>query len=269
MPRLLNISSPDNPQIKLVKQLLTSGKARHENRRAVIEGVHLCQSALLAGMSVELTLVAQSSQLDPAVLAITEKVDRVLLLEDKLFRDLSQLEQGLSLFQVVSLPLQPLPRAFNSDGLFLDGVQDPGNVGTLIRTSAAAGVTQVFLSADCADPWSPKVLRSAMGGHFALKIWRDVSIDALLLTTPDLVIATSLQATESLYDVPLSANTLWCFGNEGQGLRASTLQALTKYGQQNKRYRPLHIPQAATVESLNVAAAAAICLFEQRRQRNS
>jgi RNA methyltransferase, TrmH family len=267
MPRLLNISSPDNPQIKLVRQLLTSGKARHDNGSAVLEGLHLCQSAMQAGVLAQLTLVAQSAQLEPSILALTHHVDRVLVIEDKLFRDLSQLEQGLSLLQVVALPSSQPPTTFEGDALFLDGVQDPGNVGTLIRTSAAAGLSQVFLSADCADPWSPKVLRSAMGGHFALKIVTGMSIDALLQTAPPLVIATSLQATQSVYDLPLNANTLWCFGNEGQGLRASTLQALSAYGQKNKMYQSVLIPQVAAVESLNVAAAAAICLFEQRRQR--
>ncbi len=272
MPRWLDISSSDNPQIKLLRQLLAASKHRHEHKKAVLEGLHLCQAAAQNKVPVITTLVARCAQLNPDVLALVQPLNKVLLVDDKLFRSLSQLDQSESLLQIISFaPESNLVETGNTwvgDAVYFDGIQDPGNMGTLLRTCAAAGINRVYLSKDCADIWSPKVLRSAMGGHFSLGIMSDLSIDTVLLQRPPLVVATALRSSNRLHQTDLRAGTLWCFGNEGQGLRPATLQQLEQYSKSGA-YVQVSIDQTTQVESLNVAAATAVCLFEQRRQRAS
>jgi TrmH family RNA methyltransferase len=138
-------------------------------------------------------------------------------------------------------------------------VQDPGNAGTLLRTAAAAGVRYVAASTGTAFLWAPKVLRAAMGAHFAVSIFEDVSPEALVAAFRGERLAADAVDGEPLFTAAWGAGpTVWMFGSEGRGLsRAASVLA----------QRRLRIPVDAAVESLNVAAAAAVCLFEQRRRR--
>src|SRR5690606_4396398 len=124
-------------------------------------------------------------------------------------------------------------------------------------TAAAAGIDQAFLSPGCAGAWSPKVLRSAQGAHFAMRLYEEVDLAALHARLRVPLMATALEQAQSLYQQPLPRECAWLMGNEGQGVAAELLDLADCR---------VFIPQAAGVESLNVAAAAAICLFEQRRQ---
>jgi TrmH family RNA methyltransferase len=145
-----------------------------------------------------------------------------------------------------------------SSCVILDTVQDTGNLGTILRSAAAAGIDEVFLSEGCAQAWSPRVLRAAMGAHFVLTIQEKTDIAALVASFKGQVLATGLQQAKSLYDLDLTQATAWLFGSEGQGL-SEPIMALA--------HQQVIIPMAQGVESLNVAAAAAVCLFEQRRQK--
>lgn len=145
------------------------------------------------------------------------------------------------------------------DIIVLDRVQDPGNVGAILRTAAAAGVRTLLTTPGTAACWAPKVLRAGMGGHFVMDIVENVAPDALQALVTHLPLAgTVLQGGQSLYGTDLRSPLAWVFGNEGEGI-APALQKWLGLR--------LTIPQVAGVESLNVAASAAVCLFEQRRQR--
>ncbi len=137
--------------------------------------------------------------------------------------------------------------------VFLEGIQDPGNVGAILRSAAAFGVQQVVLDPGCADPWSPRALRAGMGGHFALQIaeTRDLAreIDAFKGT----VACTVPRGGVALGDSPFERSWAWIFGAEGRGLSEETIR---------RADLRVTIPMAAGTESLNVAAAAAICLYE-------
>lgn len=140
--------------------------------------------------------------------------------------------------------------------MLLDRLQDPGNVGTILRSAAALGVQQVLALKGTAALWSPKVLRAGMGAHFALHLVEGLAVDDLAdLGLP--LIATSSHAEHALPSLRLPAPCAWVFGHEGQGVDAALLQrcALT-----------VRIPQPGGEESLNVASAAAICLYESARQ---
>jgi TrmH family RNA methyltransferase len=143
--------------------------------------------------------------------------------------------------------------------LILDGVQDAGNVGSMMRTAAAAGLSYVVCLKGTAQAWSPKVLRAAMGAHRHLKIFEAWSLNMVREKIQLPLIATSLISDQDLYDLgdDLLDPHAWVFGNEGGGVDPELL-AIS---------RSVLIPQDPRIESLNVGAAAAVCLFEMRRVR--
>ena len=142
--------------------------------------------------------------------------------------------------------------------MLLENIQDPGNLGSMLRSAAAAGCDAVYLSIGCADAWSPKVLRAAMGGHFVLNIYENADLLQVAELFDGTIFAAALDAKTSLYDNQLQGNIAFAIGNEGAGLSAELLC----------KAKPVAIPMPGKVESLNAAAAAAICLFEAVRQRN-
>ena len=184
---------------------------------------------------------------------------RWLVLDDGLFDALDILPSPVPVLALVDAPAPALPeRLAGADVVILDRVQDPGNVGAIIRTAAAAGIRTLLATTGTAACWSPKVLRAGMGGHFVLDIHEGIAPDALpaLLAVP--LAGTVLDGGQPLYGQDLRPPLAWIFGNEGEGIDPHLLPRLGLR---------LTIPQASGVESLNVAAAAAVCLFEQRRQR--
>jgi TrmH family RNA methyltransferase len=143
--------------------------------------------------------------------------------------------------------------------LLLEDIQDPGNLGSILRSSAAAGCDAVFLSRGCADAWSPKVLRAGMGGHFVLSIKESADLLEVATQFTGKILAASLRADKSLYESNLRGKLAFVIGNEGAGLSQALLDAAQQH---------FIIPMPGKVESLNAAAAAAVCLFEAVRQRN-
>jgi TrmH family RNA methyltransferase len=182
----------------------------------------------------------------------------VSVLADALFEDLAIVETPSGIMAVVTQPR--CSRGLNQeiDAVLLDSIQDPGNLGSILRSAAAAGFRQVLLSSDCAQAWSPKTLRAAMGAHFLLDIHESCDLPAFLGGYRGQAILTVLDATISLYSLNLNGPTAWIFGNEGQGACPEVAEST-----------PLHvrIPMLGATESLNVGAAAAVCLFETVRQR--
>jgi TrmH family RNA methyltransferase len=192
----------------------------------------------------------------PLVQGLPESI--CVALPPKLLVGLSSIATPGVIF-VVQPPVPVLPATIAESCLILDRVQDPGNVGTLLRTAAAAGLERVLLSSGCAAAWSPKVLRSAQGAHFVLQLHEQVDLirEGLGRLRVPLVV-TALQNAVSLYEAELPARCAWVFGHEGQGVALELMRAAQLC---------IRIPHEANkVESLNVAAAAAICLFEHRRR---
>ena len=183
-----------------------------------------------------------------------------LVLDDRLFDQLDIMPSPSPMLAVVETPrLAPPASAPDHDLVILDRIQDPGNVGTILRTAAAAGIRTVLTTAGTAACWAPKVLRAGMGGHFVLDIHENIPLEQLKAQVGALPLAgTVLQDGQSLYATDLRQPLAWVFGNEGEGIDPE-LQA--RLGCR------LTIPQDPGVESLNVAASVAVCLFEQRRQR--
>lgn len=253
------IESRDNPTFK---QALRIAQGRKVGSPPLIwlEGIHLAQAWLEAGYEIEMAFFDSqrlSTQVELQALATQISVQQSLGLSAALMRQLSQVEQGQGVGLLVHAPLYETSTTINKSCVYLDRIQDPGNVGTLLRTLAAAGIKYAYLSPGCAWAWSQKVLRSAQGAHFAIQIHEHVPVATFIQSLRIPLYATALEEAVSLYSLQFEPQVAWVFGNEGQGVSSLLLEAATQR---------VFIPQEPKVESLNVAAAAAVCLFEQRRQ---
>lgn len=257
-----SVTSRDNPFYKELKALAASSQARRKAGRTLLDGVHLCQSWLALRGAPAHCVLSDGALLNPEVRAVVARCESlhapVTALPDALFGALSQVEHGVNLLFVAETPTPVQPRSLTVSAVLLDGVQDPGNVGSILRSAGAAGITQVFCSAGTAFCWSPKVLRAAMGAHFVLEIFENVDLKALIDHSGMPVLAMSGYARQKLYELDLRAPVAWLLGHEGQGVAPELMERAT---------HQVVIPHAGQVESLNVAAAAAVCFFEQLRQR--
>ncbi len=242
---------------------MRDASARRDEKLALLEGIHLCEACIESGALPRYCVVGQSSLHNAEVAALIAALgdsvpaSHLILLDDALFANLSQLEQGVAVMFVIDVPQLEPPDRISRGCVLLDRVQDPGNVGSILRSAAAAGIATVYASRGCASAWSPKVLRAGMGAHFHLRIHEDCDLQALAAQASISRIATSPSAKQSIYDADLTGDIAWMFGHEGRGLEPALMRDAIA----------LSIPQPGKVESLNVAASAAICFFEQVRQR--
>ena len=255
-----HISSRDNPFFKELHKLATSSRQRRKNGQTLLDGAHLLQSYLACGNTPHHLLVTAAALQDSEVAALLHTLADVPLtqLDDGLFADLSELKSPSGILALIELPSVAASTAQSNFCLLLEDIQDPGNLGSMLRSAAAAGCDAVFLSQGCADAWSPKVLRAGMGGHFSLVIHESVDIPAVAAAFSGQVLAASLNAKTNLYDCDLRGALAIAVGNEGAGLSENLLAAASQH---------ITIPMPGNVESLNAAAAAAVCLFEAVRQR--
>lgn len=256
-----NLTSRDNPRLKQLRRWATQGRARREDGVILLDGLHLIDALLAAGRHVEELVVSESGLRKPEIagwLAGHGGLNAVSI-PDALFAEIAVTETPSGILGVANTA-PPKPGIFNNqDCVVLDGIQDPGNVGTLLRTAAAAGITQAALGPGCADAWAPKTLRAGQGAQFELSIHENSDLPAVLSAFSGTSVVTRLDASTSLYEAALEGPLAWVFGAEGQGVSAS-VAAAADLG--------VHIPMPGRTESLNVAAAAAICLFEMVRRRS-
>jgi len=174
-----------------------------------------------------------------------------------LYKDLSTLGTTLACLAIIDLPKHNDSMRYDIDTLILENVQDPGNVGTLLRSAAAANIKQVVCTAGSASLWSPRVLRAGMGAHFSLQTFENVALTEILEKFKIPVYVTSSHQSRSLYQQDLRQPCVWILGNEGQGVSDYALA----------HAQSVAIPQPGGQESLNVAVAGSICFFEMVRQR--
>lgn len=255
-----SIASRENPRYKAMARLASSAAERKRSGQSILDGVHLLAAFLDSGGHPEDVMVSRAGLDDPEVARLVERSAPapVLLLADALFASLSTVESPTGVIARVQTPApKPAPPTANL-ALLLEDIQDPGNVGTLLRSAAAAGADHVLLSPHCAFAWSPKVLRAAMGAHFAVNVVEGADLAAFLATFRGTAIALAGEARESLYDGDLRGPVALVVGNEGSGLSPALRSAATRIAR---------IPMSPRMESLNAATAGSIALFEVARQR--
>lgn len=254
------IQSRDNPFFKELLKLTGSARQRGKVNQTLLDGAHLLAAFQDAGIAPLHILLNTAALQDDEIGGLLEQMSDVPVaqLDDKLFAELSELKTPTGILTLIALPQPSAAISESRFALLLEDIQDPGNLGSILRSAAAAGCDAVFLSQGCADAWSPKVLRAAMGGHFALKIYERQNLPDVAQAFSGTLLATSLQSKHSLYDCDLSGDVALMIGNEGGGLSDGLFEFATK---------KISIPMLGKVESLNAAAATAICLFEAVRQR--
>lgn len=246
------ITSRDNPLLKELRRLSQDSTAYRKLGQVWLEGDHLCRAALARGVKPEHAVFAESQWLN-APKAWQQAAPRNTVVPDALFADISGLESPARMGFVMALPTVQAIQAM-APTVVLDRVQDAGNVGSILRSAAAFGFTQVVAMKGTAALWSPKVLRAGMGAHFGLHLVDGVSVDELdALQVPWLT--TDVHAGHHLHDLvaqrQLPMPCAWLLGHEGQGVSPELA---------DKAQLSVRIAQPGGEESLNVAAAAAICL---------
>lgn len=246
------LTSRDNPKVKRWAKLASDVRFRRSEKRALIEGPHLLAAALEHGCKPQAVLATEEGATDAEIsLLIAKSALRPVLVSKNILRMIADSETPQGVAAEIAIP-QP-GRQAEAPAVFLENVQDPGNVGAILRSAAAFGVKRVVLDRACADAWSPKALRAGMGGHFALRIDETDNLEADLERLSGNVACAVPKGGVNLQDALLKGPLAWVFGGEGRGLSEHTLRRATVR---------VTIPMAAGSESLNVAAAAAICLYE-------
>lgn len=249
------ITSRDNPLLKRLRQLSQDSTAYRKQGQVWLEGDHLCRALLARGLRPATAVFTERCWAGAAD-DLREACEHRVVISEVLMAGLSGLESPAGMGFVWDLPVGLVPEAAAAT-VVLDRLQDAGNVGSILRSAAAMGFGQVLALKGTAALWSPKVLRAGMGAHFALRLFEGLAVDDLkALAVPLLV--TSSHRGEFLHRSELPWPCAWVMGHEGQGVRPE-LEAMAT--------QSVRITQPGGEESLNVAAAAAICLHASASAR--
>ena len=253
------ISSGANPRYKALRKLVQSSQERRRTGLSVLDGAHLVAAYREHAGLPRSIAVSRSGLANPEVRALLEAMPGVetLALGDALFAGLSTVATPTGIVAVVATPRSAAVTQTLDACVMLEDLQDPGNLGSILRSCAASGIRDVLLSKGSVHAWSPRVLRAGMGAHFVLKIHEDADLTAAARACPGRLLATRPRAPQTVFDTDLKGKIGFMFGNEGAGLSAALLAAA---------HSVMAIPMPGKGESLNVAAAAAVCLFERVRQ---
>jgi TrmH family RNA methyltransferase len=257
-----HIISRDNPVFKQLKKLADNSRERRSEGLTLLDGVHLIEAYMFTfGEPAMIIIPEGKSSVEATGLIQTLTEISTVMLPTLMFAELAPVANATGILALVKVPKLIAPEQ-PEFVLMLEDIQDPGNLGSMIRTAAAAGVEVVYLSTSCTDAWSPKALRGGQGAQFVLPIVERANLIAELDNFNGNSYATTIHG-ESLYGQDLTQATAFVIGNEGAGLRKQTIAAASK-----SITIPMTESKFGSVESLNAGAAAAVCLFERKRQIN-
>ncbi len=257
------ITSGQNPLVKQIRQL-HQAKYRHQSGQVLLEGTHLIAEASAVNCSflVVCHTLAWAEKHPQLFGQIQSQAERTEPVSEPVLAAMATTQTPDGIIATIHRPPSP-PLNLTQLGLVLEGIQDPGNLGTIIRTAAAAGVEGVYLGPGCVDMEHPKILRATAGQWFRLPWQKSPNLTQVLQSYPTSqnwqIVATRPSARSlSYWDLDYAQPTIFLLGSEGQGL-SSELSAQASH--------EVYIPQASGVESLNVAIATALLLYEVQRQR--
>ena len=256
------ITSAVNARYKALQKLAHSSRERREAGLSLLDGIHLIRAYRdRVGVPEQVAVSASAwERREVQELLLAVQPLEPLLLTDALFGALSTVDTPTGVVAAVKTPRPPATSGEIESCVMLEDIQDPGNLGSILRSAAAAGIAHVFLSRRSVHGWSPRVLRAGMGAHFMLQIHEQCDLLALARGFKGRVIAASQRAMKPVFGADLTGNVALVFGNEGAGLSPALASSA---------HEVVAIPMPGRVESLNVAAAAAICLFERIRQSHA
>ena len=257
------ITSKDNETIKKLKKLKDK-KYRDQENCYLIEGVKLIKEAIQENAKIKLIIICddckQENDLDSDIKYEIAKYECISVSE-KIFLSLTNVVNPQGILAVIEREKPKEKIDYNEDlFLILDNLQDPGNMGTILRTADSLNIKQIILSKDCADAYNPKVVRSTMGAIFRINI---IESENLVKTIKEMkkhkikVMATSLDTTKSIYDVTYEKTAI-VIGNEANGVEKEILELADER---------IKIPMPGKTESLNASVATAVILYEAMRKK--
>ncbi|PWB56909.1 MAG: RNA methyltransferase [Nitrosomonadales bacterium] len=225
---------------------------------ALLDGEHLIAAYVGRIGLPQMLVVSASGQEREEIRALMAQMPSVplTLMSDALFQEIAPVDSPTGILARVEIAQLPVVEKIQF-AVFLEALQDPGNLGSILRSAAAAGAQAAYLSAGCADAWAPRVLRGGMGAHFLLPVREGVDLVEMAGNFAGDIVVTSLQAKADLFELDLAGPVAFVIGNEGAGVSPALQRAATQRAR---------IPMPGAMESLNAAAAAAICFFERVRQ---
>jgi len=239
---------------RALKALGEDKRVRRESGQTLLDGEHLMQVANQAGARFSRIVATPTAAAKLAAWLDACPEAEGVIVAANLYRALVPTQTPSGILAVVDIP-QPRD-SLPEFAVLLEEIQDPGNLGALIRCAAAAGVQAVYLSPGCTEAWSPRALRGGQGAQFLVDVHEQTDLAAVARSLPGACYAAVLGRAPSLYELDLKGPCVFAFGNEGAGLGEALLRVC----------QPFTIPMPGGTESLNVAAAAAVCLFERVRQ---
>jgi len=251
------IGSTQNKRIRYLKSLQTKPRFRRSERKLILEGDRLIADALSSKGKPELALYAPGRANYDLIAELQDRNCALQPVSEAVLQHVSDTQQAPGILVAFQLPRPPLPHPAERV-LILDAVREPGNLGAILRTAGAAGVDLAILAPNCVDPYNAKALRAGMGAHFRLPIvessWKEVAAYC-----HDLCLYVAAPSS-SLHYTAVDWRDRWALivGSEAHGISKSALKLA--------RSR-VSIPMLGAAESLNVASAAAVILFEAQRQR--
>ena len=248
------IRSRENPRVRRWAKLAADPRFRRDEKRALIEGPHLVAEALRAGIEPIALIVSEAGLERPEIRALLGG-RQAAVLGGRIFALVADAQTPPGIAAEIAIP-QPQGDPAKT-AVFLEGIQDPSNVGAILRSAAAFGAGEVVLDRACADPWSPKALRAGMGGHFRLGLRQVPDLEKALEGFAGITVCAVPAGGMLLKDSALRGRLGWIFGAEGRGVSEAVVR---------RAALKVTIPMAPGAESLNVAAAAAICLYQTFRQ---
>ena len=252
------IASRENARVRRWRELTRDARERRQQQRAMIEGENLIAAFLQSGRTVENLVLSKTGSGRAEFMALAGRTGKPpIVLADPVFRSIADTGAPAGIAAEIAIPASRPDLKTSAGCVFLDGIQDAGNAGAILRSATAFGIAHAVLGPGCADAWSPKALRAAMGAHFSMQIAQNADLLAAIGEFGGKVICTVPSGGAPLADADLSGRIGWLLGAEGQGVsEALAARASLK----------VSIPMAAGTESLNVAAAAAVCFYEHARR---
>ena len=247
------ITSKDNEIIKNIKKLK---EKKYRVDSYIVEGIKMVKEAISENQEIALIAIREDFKID----FDTQNIKTVII-SNKIFNDISDVKTPQGILAVIKKNQNNQIETNQEYILALDSLQDPGNMGTIIRTADSANINQIIINKTTVDPYSPKVIRSTMGAIYRTNI---IEVEDLKATLKEMklkgfqIITTDLKATQSIYDINYNNKTVVVIGNEANGVSQEILQTADK---------KVIIPMLGKTESLNASIAASIMIYEYVRQK--
>ena len=247
------ITSKDNEIIKNIKKLK---EKKYRLDSYIVEGIKMVKEAINENQEIALIAIREDFKID-----FDTKNIKTVTISNKIFNDISDVKTPQGILAVIKKNQNNQIETNSNYILALDALQDPGNMGTIIRTADSANINQIIINKTTVDPYSPKVIRSTMGAIYRTNI---IEVEDLKTTLKEIqskgfqIITTDLKATQSIYDINYNNKTVVVIGNEANGVSQEILQTADK---------KVIIPMLGKTESLNASIAASIMIYEYVRQK--